>query len=147
MLFLHLISKNEASKYNFDTEMEFTMNDIGYDLILNKAIKRKVKILSVVQESLYPISLKKISKICNFSLKTIQNDIKNILDDMPNLIRLVNDNDTISIEQTSYNDEITNHINEVIKDNPLFHIIESNFYGIKKDAVHMLMSCIFQNLA
>lgn len=136
MLFLHLISKNEVSKYNFDTEMEFTMNDIGYDLILNKAIKRKVKILSVVQESLYPISLKKISKICNFSLKTIQNDIKNILEDMPNLIRLVNDNDTISIEQSSYNDEITNHINEVIKDNPLFHIIESNFYGIKKDAVH-----------
>ena len=96
------------------------MNDIGYDLILNKAIKRKVKILSVVQESLYPIYLKKISKICNFSLKTIQNDIKNILEDMPNLIRLVNDNDTISIEQSSYNDEITNHINEVIKDNPYF---------------------------
>lgn len=46
--------------------MEFTMNDIGYDLILNKAIKRKVKILSVVQESLYPISLKKFRKFVIF---------------------------------------------------------------------------------
>lgn len=104
------------------------MNTYSYDLLVDKSIKRKIKILQILLEANRPVSLKTFSDLCDVSFKTIQQDVAYLIDNLPNALLLEEFNHTLSLEKYGPSREIVTYIDSLILDNPIFHIIESIFY-------------------
>lgn len=111
------------------------MNTYSYDLLVDKSIKRKIKILQILLEANRLVSLKTFSDLCDVSFKTIQQDVAYLIDNLPNALLLEEFNHTLSLEKYGPSREIVTYIDSLISDNPIFHIIESIFYEEKKDLV------------
>ena len=111
------------------------MNDYSYELLVDKSIKRKVKILSLVLEEKSPISLKSLAEICQVSYKTLQHDASALVADLPDALALEEFHHTLSISRIGDHRELVSYIDYLISDNPLFHIIESIFYEERKDVI------------
>lgn len=111
------------------------MNTYSYDLIVDKSIKRKIKILQILLEANRPVSLKTFSSLCQVSYKTIQQDVKYLIENLPNSLLLEDFNHALSLEKYGPTREIVTYIDSLVSDNPIFYIIESIFNEEKKDLV------------
>lgn len=108
------------------------MNTYSYDLIVDKSIKRKIKILQILLEANRPVSLKTFSSLCQVSYKTIQQDVKYLIENLPNSLLLEDFNHALSLEKYGPTREIVTYIDSLVSDNPIFYIIESIFNEEKK---------------
>lgn len=106
------------------------MDSLGYDLLIDKVTKRKALILTTLIEATEPISLKTLTNQLNISQKTLQQDVSNLIAELPNSIQLKNFRNIPCIEKIN-NDtsELSNYLNSITSKNPLFIIIESIFDG------------------
>ncbi|MGO3913933.1 helix-turn-helix domain-containing protein [Enterococcus viikkiensis] len=111
------------------------MNTYSYDLLVDKSIKRKIKILQILLEANRPVSLKTFSSLCGVSYKTIQQDVAYLIEDLPNALLLEEFNHSLSLEKCGTTREIVTYIDQLVSDNPIFHLIESIFYEEKKDLI------------
>ncbi|WP_010052386.1 helix-turn-helix domain-containing protein [Carnobacterium maltaromaticum] len=113
------------------------MDSLARDLLIDNSIKRKITILSMLLESKNPISIGLIATKLNITSKTLQLDIADIIANVPNNIQTTTYNNILSVEKITNNDSgITNYLNELLLDNPLFIIIESIFHGTIKDSFY-----------
>lgn len=108
------------------------MNDLGYKLLVDKTVKRRIAILTALSETTHPLSLETIRTFNNSSIITLQNDITFLLDSFPNDLKIVDYNDSASLQKLNYSHKITNYINTLIQDSPLYFIIECLFDGKKE---------------
>lgn len=109
------------------------MNDLGYKLLVDKTLKRRVNILSKLSESPYPLSLEVIRKLSNSSIITLQSDIKYLIETFPNDFCLEEFNNSQSLCKLNTCRTISYHMNFLIRDSPLFFIIENLFNGKKEN--------------
>ena len=90
------------------------MNTYSYDLLVDKSIKRKIKILQILLEANRPVSLKTFSDLCDVSFKTIQQDVAYLIDNLPNALLLEEFNHTLSLEKYGPSREIVTYIDSLI---------------------------------
>lgn len=109
------------------------MNDYLFELLVDKSVKRKVKILSSLLEEELPIPLKTLASSCHVSYKTLQNDVSDLIADLPDSLVIEEFNHTLAIARVGNHKRLISHIDYLVSDNPLFHIIESIFYEERKD--------------
>lgn len=112
------------------------MNDLSYSLLVDKSLKRKVTILSMMLEASSPIPLETISHRLRVTQKTTQQDITFINEQFPDTIKLLIYNGVPSLHKISDNHLITNHLNTLVENNPLFFVIESIFNGNTHDSYY-----------
>ncbi|MBW9323969.1 hypothetical protein FG877_10515 [Enterococcus casseliflavus] len=115
------------------------MNTLAHKLLVDKSVKRKVEILQLILNSPIPISFKTLSEVCKVSYKTIQQDVNLLLENLSDSLLIVDYNHTLSIVRSGSNRKIIAYIDELIASNPLYHFIESSFYGEKKDLLTLAL--------
>ncbi|WP_170924750.1 helix-turn-helix domain-containing protein [Candidatus Enterococcus clewellii] len=103
------------------------MNEIGYDLLTDASIKRKVTILTHLLESEVPLPLSELADFCEVSLKTLRRDVQTLGDYFPDTI--YQENAALSLNPLKSREPISKFIDEQIKGNMLFTIVEDTFYG------------------
>lgn len=103
------------------------MNEIGYDLLTDASIKRKVTILNQLLESDIPLPFSKIAELCKVSQKTLRRDIQTLSEHFPDMI--LQENASVSLNPLQSREPIFEFIDEQIKSNMLFSIVENTFYG------------------
>lgn len=105
------------------------MNELGYKLLVDKSVKRKVTILSLLLETDHPLGIDYLFSHFDLSKQTFQSDINFLLEKFPENLELVSYKGQPSLKKIESSITISNYINELIKNNPLFLIIKSTFNG------------------
>ena len=105
------------------------MNEVGYKLIIDKRVKRRIDILNILLESNRPRTLIYLAKKCSASERTISADItlmNQLLPEEINIMTLEN----LGVSLVSKNSFLlTDFINDQLEGNPLYTVIESIFNG------------------
>lgn len=103
------------------------MNKIGYNLLTDVAVKRKIKILNLLVESDLPLSISKTAKLCNVSQKTITRDTQVLTELFPDAV--IFENNSLFLNTSADMNLILNYIEDEVKNNILFSIVEDTFYA------------------
>ena len=118
------------------------MNNLMYKLIVDKTVKRQITILSAISESTHPLSLETLRTFSNSSITTLHNDISVLLARFPNDLKIVEYNNSISLQKLNFSHVFTIYIDSIIKDSPLYYIIECLFEG-KKESLGYYADVLF----
>lgn len=103
------------------------MNEIGYKLLLDTSTKRKITILNLLLESELPILISELAEICEVSQKTLRRDIQALSKLFPD--SLILENSSLILNISTDMNPILSYIEEEVKNNILFSIVEDTFYG------------------
>lgn len=103
------------------------MNEIGYNLLSDASTKRKITILNILLESDSPVLISDLAEICEVSQKTLRRDAQALIELFPEA--LVLENATIFLSTSSNTNPILNYIEEEVRNNILFSIVEDTFYA------------------
>ena len=107
------------------------MDDLGYSLLVDKSLKRKVNIISMLLEAVTPLSVETIAQHLGVTNKTTQQDIDYLIERFPNNITLLTYNNNLSLFKKKNNVALIEYLNELTQENPLFFVIETIFNGEK----------------
>lgn len=103
------------------------MNELGYLLIVDKQVKRKIDIVNALMHGIKPIKIADLAQICSTSTRTISSELKKIASELPENATL----DYINTEGVILNAEnvflVSNYIDSLLEGNPLYHVVESIF--------------------
>lgn len=105
------------------------MNQLGYNLLIDKGIKRRIMMLINLVGSTMPLSLDYLAELSGASKRTLLFDISHFNEE--NLFEMqITKNDRNELTLTYKNPMlIPEYIDTISKDSPLFTIIESCFSG------------------
>lgn len=107
------------------------MNEIGYKLIVDKRVKRRIDIITLLLQSKQPRTIAYLSKMCHSTDKTISLEIKAINESLPKEIKIVS-KEFEGIYLLAENPFLlSDYINKQLEENPLYEIIESIFWSEK----------------
>lgn len=103
------------------------MNDLGHRLLIDSGKKRQIDILSILMDSEVPVSLIHLSQKCQVTLKTIQKDAQVLVEMFPD--QLFYENNYLSVKKNTDMLLLTKHIRSIVRNSPLFSILEAIFDG------------------
>ncbi|MFD2387977.1 helix-turn-helix domain-containing protein [Enterococcus rivorum] len=103
------------------------MNDLGHRLLIDSGKKRQIDILSILMDSEVPVSLIHLSQKCQVTLKTIQKDAQVLVEMFPD--QLFYENNYLSLKKNTDMLLLTKHIRSIVRNSPLFSILEAIFDG------------------
>ncbi|WP_317913448.1 helix-turn-helix domain-containing protein [Carnobacterium maltaromaticum] len=113
------------------------MNDLTLKLLIDKSVKRKVHILSFLLESPTAVPIVELEILCGVSIKTLQQDIAYLIEMLPENLRIVIRNKQNALENVGENIRIHEFVNYLVKNNPLFSVIEAIFEGKKQSVLRV----------
>lgn len=103
------------------------MNEVGYKLIVDKRVKRRIDIITILLQSKQPRTITYLSKMCRSTDKTISQEIKIINELLPKEIKIIS-KEFEGIYLLAENPFLlSDFINEQLEENPLYEIIDSIF--------------------
>lgn len=103
------------------------MNDLGHRLLIDSGKKRQIDILTILMDSEIPVSLASLSEECHVTIKTIQKDTQLLIELFPH--QLFYENNFLSLKQNPDMLLLTKYIRSMIRNSPLFAILEAIFNG------------------
>ena len=105
------------------------MNELGYRLLVDKVIIRRVKILSTLIENNLKVSLRQIEIETKTSRRTILQDISHFNIEEHNNMHIYRTDDNFLILQCDNTLVVSEYISQLSKDSPLFRVIELCYFG------------------
>lgn len=107
------------------------MDSLGYELIVDKVIRRKINFLHAIKSE--PKTIAELADILNVSVKTILNTVQELKNELPSDIFLeVIDSRVLYLKIHNYF-SFSHYIKSLLNNNPLFPVIESIFRGESKN--------------
>lgn len=116
------------------------MNELGYNLIVDKSVKRKIDILKLLLQAKRPLTIAYISQVCLVSTRTISAEIKKMNELFPTEISIMSkENEGISLI-TENPFRLSGFIDQLLDGNPLYFIIDSIFKNEKETIEYYSLS-------
>ncbi|MBP2098477.1 helix-turn-helix domain-containing protein [Enterococcus rivorum] len=108
------------------------MNEIGYKLIVDKRVKRRIDIVTLLLKAKQPKPITYLSKMCHSTDKTVSSEIKTINELLPNEIKIISKEfeGVYLIADNPF--LLSGFISDQLDGNPLYEIIESIFLSEEK---------------
>lgn len=125
-----IIYKVVLNKININLEA-IMLDSLGYKLIVDKVIRRKINLLNTLQ--LHPKPVSEIAQQFQVSVKTILSTVRELQYELPPDVSLeIIDSSVLYLKIHNFF-AFSHYIKSLLNNNPLFQVIESIFQGDKKN--------------